>query len=304
MTLPALHGIIPAVITPFREDESIDFAAWQTIIDALIAAGVHGLLITGGQGEFFSLTEEERLVALRFSRQHAAGRVPIYGNVGCVTTRATIHLAQKAEAEGVEYLVVITPYYLKPNTAELVEHYVQICRSVRIPVLAYNIPERTGIDLPMSATKQIAEACDNFAGLKDSTGKLDEMPALVGIGKDRPFSVFIGRDHMILAGLKLGCAGAVTACSNVAAPAFVRLYNAFRGGDLDQAARFQAIVEPLRQAFGWHTFPSVVKEAMKMSGLPAGPCRRPVGPMPEEVKGKLRQIVEKLRQDDCLLKLA
>jgi len=233
MTLRSLEGIIPAVITPFGEDETIDYAAWQQIIDALIASGVHGMLIAGGQGEFFSLTEEERLVALRFARQHAGGRVPIYGNVGCVTTRATINLAQKAEAEGVEYLVVITPYYLRPNADELVEHYVQICRSVRVPVLAYNIPERTGVDLPVSATQRIAQVCENFAGLKDSTGKLEDMPALVGIGQNRPFSVFIGRDHMILAGLKLGCAGAVTACSNVAAPAFVRLYNAFRGGDIE-----------------------------------------------------------------------
>ena len=302
MTLRSLEGIIPAVITPFGEDETIDYAAWQQIIDALIASGVHGMLIAGGQGEFFSLTEEERLVALRFARQHAGGRVPIYGNVGCVTTRATINLAQKAEAEGVEYLVVITPYYLRPNADELVEHYVQICRSVRVPVLAYNIPERTGVDLPVSATQRIAQVCDNFAGLKDSTGKLEDMPALVGIGENRPFSVFIGRDHMILAGLKLGCAGAVTACSNVAAPAFVRLYNAFRSGDLEEAARLQKLVEPLRQAFGWHTFPSVVKEAMKMSGLPAGPCRRPVGPMPEEVKGRLREVVEKLRLEDCLLR--
>ena len=201
-----------------------------------------------------------------------------------------------------EYLVVITPYYLRPNADELVEHYVQICRSVRVPVLAYNIPERTGVDLPVSATQRIAQVCENFAGLKDSTGKLEDMPALVGIGQNRPFSVFIGRDHMILAGLKLGCAGAVTACSNVAAPAFVRLYNAFRGGDIEEAARLQKLVEPLRQAFGWHTFPSVVKEAMKMSGLPAGPCRRPVGPMPEEVKGRLREVVEKLRLEDCLLR--
>jgi len=112
--------------------------------------------------------------------------------------------------------------------------------------------------------------------------------------------VFIGRDHMILDGLKLGCVGAVTACANVAPRAFVDLYNAFRQGNLEEAARLQALVEPLRRAFGLATFPSVVKEAMAMSGMAVGRCRRPVGVMPEESRGKLAAVLEKLREEHYL----
>ncbi len=278
----------------------IDYAAWQLLIDQQIAAGVDGIFATGGQGEFFSLTLEERIVALRFCRQAVNKRVPLYGNVGCVTTRQSIDLAQKAEAEGIDYAVVITPYYIKPTESELVDHYVEICRAVHIPVLAYNIPERTGLELTPAMTARIAAQCENFVGLKDSSGKLDQLPEFVAIGRERPFSVFMGRDHMILPALKLGCAGAVTACANVAPKAFVDLYRAFRQGDLQEAARLQSLIDPLRQAFALHTFPSVVKEAMNRIGLPAGPCRRPVGPMPAEARARLDAVLEKLREERLL----
>lgn len=300
MNSPTLHGIVPALVTPFRPDERIDYSAWQNIIDLLIASGVDGLFAAGGQGEFFSLDPEERVVALRFCRQYVAGRVPVYGNVGCVTTRDTVKLAQQAEAEGIDCLVAITPYYLRPSDDELVEHYFEVCRSVRIPVMAYNIPERTGVDLTPGVVRRIAAACENFAGLKDSSGKLDRIPELVALGAERPFSVFIGRDHMILRALEMGCAGAVTACANVAPRLFVELYRAYRAGELETAARLQALADPLRQAFGLHTFPSVIKEAMRMIGYSAGPCRKPVGPMPEEARAKLRDVLAKLEQEGYL----
>jgi 4-hydroxy-tetrahydrodipicolinate synthase len=296
MTEASLQGIVPAVITPFRDDELIDYEAWQNLIDVLISSGVHGLLVIGGQGEFFALTEEERQVAVRFCVQAVAGRVPVCANVGAVTTRQTVRLAQKAEEDGVNYLVVITPYYLKPSADELVEHYAEVCRSVRTPVLAYNIPERTGVELTPAILRRVAGECQNFVGLKDSSGKLGEIPEYTEAG----LAVFIGRDHMILDGLKLGCAGAVTACANVCPRAFVELYEAFQAGDMEKAARLQALVEPLRRAFSLGTFPSVVKEAMNMSGVRAGACRRPVGPLPAEARQKLAEVLESLRAEGYL----
>ncbi|HWQ54933.1 MAG TPA: 4-hydroxy-tetrahydrodipicolinate synthase [Bryobacteraceae bacterium] len=300
MDSTSLQGIVPALVTPFRPDERIDYSAWQRIIDLMIASGVDGLFAAGGQGEFFSLEPEERVVALRFCRQHAAGRVPVYGNVGCVTTRETVKLAQQAEAEGIDFAVVVTPYYIRPSADELVDHYLEVCRAVRIPVLAYNIPERTGVDLTPGVVARIAAACENFAGLKDSSGDLARISELTALSAERPFSIFIGRDHMILPALKLGCAGAVTACANVAPRLFVDLYRAFRNGDEETAVRLQALVDPLRQAFGLHTFPSVIKEAMRIIGYPAGPCRKPVGPMPQEAREKLRVVLGALREEGYL----
>lgn len=289
-------GIVTALVTPFRDDERIDFGAWQKIIDVQIAAGVDGLLATGGQGEFFSLSEEERVVALRFCCQYVAGRVPVYANVGCPGTRHTVHLAQRGAAEGVECLVVITPYYVRPSADELVEHYTEVCRAVHIPVLGYNIPERTGVDLTPAMVRRIADTCENFVGLKDSSGNLDRIPELAEIGRHRPFALFIGRDHLILPALERGCTGAMTACANVAPRLFVDLLRAFRAGDRVEAARLQALADPLRQAFSLSTFPSVIKEALRLIGLPAGPCRRPVGPMPADARQELAKVLDRLRE--------
>jgi 4-hydroxy-tetrahydrodipicolinate synthase len=291
-----LRGIIPAVVTPFREDEVIDYEAWQGVIEMLIAAGVHGLFVVGGQGEFFALTSEEREVAARFAVQAAAGRVPVYANVGAVTTRQTIDLAQKAEADNVDYLVVVTPYYLKPSDDELIEHYVEICRNVRTPVLAYNIPERTGVELTPEIVKRIALRSDNFIGLKDSSGKLENIPEYTAAN----LAVFVGRDHLVLEGLERGAAGAVTACANVVPRAFVDLYDAFEAGDMDLATRLQTLIEPLRRAFSLATFPAVVKEAMGMAGVPAGVCRKPVGPLTASARAQLTQVLDVFRAEGYL----
>jgi len=294
-----IGGIVPAVVTPFREDERIDYTAWQRILEMLIASGVHGLFVIGGQGEFFALDDEERQVATRFCVQTVAGRVPVYANVGAVTTQQTVRLAERAEADGVDYLVVITPYYVRPTAEELIQHYREVCRSVRLPVLAYNIPERTGVDLTPAIVRRLAEVQENLVGLKDSSGQLERIEEYRAAG----LKVLIGRDHMILEGLQRGCVGAVTACADGAPRAFVELYRAYQAGELERAARLQALVEPLRRAFSLATFPSVIKEAMAMAGVPAGRCRRPVGPASDQARRELSVIIAKLRDEGLLPEL-
>lgn len=292
MASAPLQGIVSAVITPFRENETVDYGTWQEQLEGLIASGVHGLFVIGGQGEFFALTEEERTVAARFCVQTAARRLPVYANVGAITTAETVRLAQQAEQDGVDYAVVISPYYVSPSPGELYEHFAEVCRSVRIPVLAYNMPERTGVDLTPATLGRVAEAHENFTGLKDSGGRLELIPEWKRAG----LAVFMGRDHLILDGLRMGCVGAVTACANLVPRLFVDLYDAYRAGRLDQAVRLQALVEPLRQAFSLATFPSVIKEAMNLAGMKGGQCRRPVGPMPADARVKLAAVIEKLRE--------
>ncbi len=286
-----LHGIVTAIVTPFRSDERIDYKAWQDLIEIQIASGVHGLLVAGGQGEFFALDEEEREVAARFCAQSVDGRIPVYVNAGAVTTRETVSLAQKAESDGVDAIVVVTPYYLRPSEDELTDHYVEVARSVRIPVLGYTVPERTGVDLTPALAERIKEMAENFVGLKDSSGDLERIGAYTELG----LRVFMGRDHLILDGLERGCAGAVSACANVVPRAFVALYDAWRAGDVESARRMQALVEPLRSAFSLGTFPAVIKEALDAIGLKAGGCRRPVGPLPVEARYKLLEVVDALR---------
>lgn len=290
------------MVTPFREDERIDYNAWQVLIDTLIGSQVDGILCGGSSGEFYALEAEERMVALRFCRQAAAERVPVFGNVGCITTRETVKLAQAVEAEGLDVAVVITPYYIKPTQQELADHYIEVCRAVRIPVLAYNFPQHGGAEIRPETLGQVAARCENLAGVKDSGGSLAQAVAYKNCSPDRELAVFVGPEGLLLPGLEQGCAGAVSACANIAPRVMVDLVRAFREGRAAQAAHLHELAAALGTAAGLHTFPSILKEAMRMIGLPAGPCRKPIGAVPAESKTKLAELLERLAQEGYLAK--
>jgi 4-hydroxy-tetrahydrodipicolinate synthase len=296
----SLQGIVAALVTPFREDERIDCGAWQTIIDMVIAAGVDGLLACGSTGEFYALNPEERTMAMRFCRQAAAGRLPVYANVGCITTRETIRLALAAQSEGIDGLAVITPYFVKASQDELAEHYTEICRAVSIPVLAYNFPGHGGSELLPQTVARIGARCENLAGVKDSSGKLEQAMAFRAAVPGRDFAVFVGPERLLLPALANGCAGAVAGCANVAPKLLVNLYRAFQEGKMDEAARLQTRASELAELVSLHTFPAVIKEAMRLNGLPAGVCRKPVGPVPAECREPVSQLLAKLEKEGLL----
>lgn len=295
-----LEGVLPALVTPFREDERIDFGAWQSVIDTQIAAGVDGLFACGSGGEFASLSTEERRVALRFCQQAAAGRVPVYGNAGAVTTRESVDLAQAAQSAGVDVIVVVTPYYIKPSQQELAEHFIEVCHAVNLPVVAYNFPLHGGVELAAETLGRIASACENLAGVKDSSGRLEQALAYLDCAPGRNLAVFEADESLILPALERGCAGTVTASANLCPKLFVDLYRAHREGRREEAARLQSLAAEVGQLNGLHTFPDVVKEAMRMAGMPVGPCRRPIRPMPDEARRRVATVIERLRAQKYL----
>ena len=279
----SLHGIVPALITPFRQDERIDFDAWQAIIEAHLSAGVHGLFVAGPQGEFFSLDDEERLVVLRFARQAVAGRVPVYGNAGCATTRASVKLAEQAEAEGVDVIALSAPLYLRPSADELTEHYLEICRAVRAPVLA--------CEIPAAVAARIGARAPNFIGVLDSTANLETAAGCVREG----LLAFSGADSAIQAALEEGCAGVVSGVANIAPRLYVDLYYAWREGRTEEAGRLQSLVSDVEAAASLHALPAAVKHSMTLQGLPAGYCRKPVGPLAQDSRRQLSDALEPLR---------
>jgi 4-hydroxy-tetrahydrodipicolinate synthase len=296
---PVLRGIVTALVTPFQSDERIDYSAWQVIIDSLIAAGVDGLLAGGSTGEFYTLSFEERIVALRFCRQ-AAPRLPVFVNVGCITTRETIQLALAAQSEGIDALAVITPYYLQATQDELAEHFIDVCNAVHVPVVAYNFPQHGGAELLPETLGRIAARCPNLAGIKDSGGILEQTLAYRDAVRGRDFAVVVGPERLLLPALANGCAGVVSGCANIAPKLFVDLHRAFQEGKLDDAARLQTLASELSGLVSLHTFPSVIKEAMTLTGRPAGACRRPVSPVPAAVRGQISQLLARLGQQGLL----
>jgi len=293
-----LRGIIPAVITPFTADERVDEAAFREVLRALIDQGVHGLFPVGTGGEFFALTREEKERLMAVAVEEAAGRVFVMPNVGAITTAESVALARHAEAVGADAVSAVTPFFLKPSQEELFEHYRAICAAVKIPVLAYNIPDRTGgVALSVSTVSRLAKTNQNFVGIKDSTGDLTNAAELVQTCPPG-FRVFMGRDTLIYGALLYGCVGAVAATANVASGLAVGICTAVEAGDLAKAREFQARLSPVRKLFAVGSHPAGIKEAMVQLGLlQCGRCRRPTADLTPAQQEEVRKIL----RETCLL---
>ncbi|MBC7255008.1 MAG: dihydrodipicolinate synthase family protein [Chloroflexi bacterium] len=265
-----IKGIVVPVVTPFQRDESLNEAGLRTIVDYLVERGVHGLFPCGSQSEFWALTTEEKKRVMDIVIEQNAGRAFVMPSTGAITTRESIELSRYAERAGADAISVITPFFIRPSNAELVEHYVRIAESVSLPVLAYNNPDRTSVHLPPAVVAEIARRAPNFVGIKDSSGDLTNTMGYISACPPG-FRTFMGRDTLIYAGLAYGCVGAVAATANVVPELVVGIYDAFMAGDHALALERQRQLEPLRRAFALGSFPVVVKDAMEFLGLPAGP---------------------------------
>ena len=287
------HGIIPAMVTPFNEDESLNVEALRQLTHFLIDGGVHGLFPTGSQGEFYALAPGERQRVWDVVVEEANGRIPVYAGTGATTTREVIALNHLAERVGVDAVSIITPYFISPTQGELYDHYTRIADATTLPVILYSNPGRTGgLGLSVDLVARLAEH-PNIIGIKDSSGDLTlTMAYIEATGDD--FTVLLGRDTLIFAGLMHGAKGSITATANAAPSLVVTIYHAFQEGKLDEALAAQQKLAPLRHAFGLGTFPVVVKEALTLLGIPAGPARAPVGPMVPEQREKLQKVLTAL----------
>jgi 4-hydroxy-tetrahydrodipicolinate synthase len=287
-----IKGIIPAMVTPLDDQEELDEAALRRLVNYLIERGVHGLFPVGSQGEFYAFSSEEKQRVWEIVVEEASGRVPVYAGTGAITTRQVIELNKVAEKAGVNAVSVLTPFFIHPTEAELYDHYAAIAEATSLPVLLYNNPGRTGVKLSASFVARLGEH-PNIAGIKDSSGDLTLTIEMVR-QTDDDFTVLMGRDSLIFAGLQHGIKGAIAATANVAPALVVEIYEAFQEGDLARALAAQEKLLPLRTAFGLGTFPVVVKDAMNMIGVPAGPARRPLRSLTGEARDKLRYVLEQV----------
>jgi 4-hydroxy-tetrahydrodipicolinate synthase len=282
-------GIIPAMVTPFNRDESLNEEALRQLTRYLVAGGVHGLFAVGSQGEFWALDFEEKRRVIEIVVAEANGKVPVYAGTGATTTREAIRTTQMAATAGADAVSVITPFFISPSADELYEHYVAIARASKLPVLLYNNPGRTGVNLGVDLVTRLS-AVDNIVGIKDSSGDMTQTGEY--IRRCRPgFSVLAGRDTMILSTLVYGGKGAIAATANVAPRLIVEIYDAFVAGDIKRALDAQYRLAPLRIAFEMGSFPVVIKDALELMGIAAGPTRGPVKGISEEKRARLREIV-------------
>ncbi len=294
MTTFKPKGIIPAMVTPIDEAGRINERALRKLVNHLIEGGVHGLFPIGSQGEFFSLTPEEKKNVLKIVINETAGRGPVYAGTGAVTTREAVELTRMARDLGVSAVSVITPYFIVPTQQELMQHFLTIAKAVPdLPLLLYSNPDRTGVAMPPATVKELA-GVENIVGIKDSSGDMTLSGEYIRVTRGMNFCVLAGRDTLIYATLCYGGTGSITATANVDPRVPVEIYEAFVAGDHKRALEAQYRLAPLRIAFGLGTFPIVIKEALEMIGIEAGPAVPPVGPMSRENREKLRKILEEM----------
>lgn len=285
------RGIIPAVITPLTAEEKFNEKGMRKLINHLIDGGVHGLFVVGTTGEFYGLTPEEKREILLVTMDETRGRVPVYAGTNGITTRESVMLTQLAEECKVDAVSVLTPLFVTPNQEQLIKHYKSVAASTSLPVILYNNPPKTGVNITAATVAKLAEV-SNIVSIKDSSGDLTLTADYIRLTKDRDdFSVLMGRDTLIYGALCYGATGSIASCANVAPRMCVDIYEKYVAGDLAGSLEAQFNLAPLRSAFTIGTFPAVIKESLILLGIEAGPCMDPAGPMTHDERQKLRQVL-------------
>lgn len=285
-----IKGIITAMVTPFDENQKINEKAARQLVDKLIGQGVHGLFILGTNGEFHVLSDDEKVEFAKIVIDQAAHRVPVYVGAGACGTQETIKLAQRMEAVGADALSVISPYFIAPTQQELADHYRKVAEAVNIPIIMYNIPKNTGINIEPETVKSLI-GVKNIAGIKDSSGNMENMQGYIDAGAGTDFVVLVGSDSKILPALKIGAAGAIAGTSNVIAELDVSIYENYLKGNMEAAEQAQKDIDVLRGVLKLGTVPSVMKRAVTLLGINVGDARYPVSQLPAEADEKIKEAL-------------
>ncbi|WP_129787662.1 4-hydroxy-tetrahydrodipicolinate synthase [Promicromonospora panici] len=276
-----IRGIIPALVTPFHDDESLNLEQMRRQTDRAIDAGAHGIFCLGTNGEFFQLTVDERVAVLEAVVEAADGRVPVYAGAGAIGTRDTSTIARRLVGAGADVLSVITPYFAAASQEELYRHFAAVAESVDAPILLYNIPARTNVHLNPSTVARLA-AIENIVGIKDSSGNFDNILQYLELTDRDTFAVLSGTDSLILSTLQAGGTGGITAIANIYPHTMVEIFEQWLAGDLDAARAAQARIRSVRNLFRHGNPNTIVKAATNAAGEAVGPCRAPFNHLGDE----------------------
>lgn len=283
-------GIIAAMVTPLHDDETLNEAEIRNQVNRQIASGVDAVFCLGTNGEFYILSEEEKLRVIQIVVEEVNGRVPVYAGTGCTGTQAAIRLSLRAKALGADVLSVISPYFAAVSQEEIYYHYKALAEAVDLPIVLYNMPARTGNNIAPETVKRLAEI-DNIVGVKDSSGNWNNLLAYIEQTRGMAFSVLSGNDSLILPTLKEGGAGGITAVANIYPETMVAIYRRYISGDIEGAERAQESIAAIRSCFQSGNPNTVTKMATNLRGFPVGPCRAPFNHLSREAVEAIRRVL-------------
>ncbi len=288
--MAVFEGAGVAIITPFHEDGSVNYEKLGELIDFQIEHKTDAIIICGTTGESATLTMDEHKAVIRYCVQHVAGRVPVIAGTGSNCTATAIELSQDAEKDGADALLVVTPYYNKATQKGLIEHYSMIAESVKIPIIMYNVPSRTGCNILPETAVAIAKKNPNVVGIKDAVGNLSQT-ALMAHLADGCLDIYSGNDDEVLPCLSLGGKGVISVLSNVMPEETHNMVRDFLDGNVERAMKFQLDSIPLSKALFCEVNPIPVKAAMNLMGMEVGPLRRPLSEIAPKNLEKLRTVM-------------
>lgn len=292
-----LEGVFPPHITPFMKNEEIDEMALRSLVQFWLDSGCAGLVSCASNGEGPCMTREERRRVLGVVIDEVNGKAPVIAGTGAPSTRETTLLTRDAADAGADAVLIVSPYYFKPDSRELFEHYSTVIRSTSVRVIVYNVPKFTGYNLDPDVIVKLAEEYDQVVGVKDSGGSIGQISDLISRVGER-VSVLAGTADLVLPCLLMGGKGAIIAVANVAPRLCVDLYDHFKQHEIERARQVQMrllhlndiLVKKFDQI-------SAIKEAMNQLGKPAGYPRRPSLPLETKAQNEVKEGLAKLGID-------
>ncbi len=287
-----LRGVWTALVTPFR-DGRLDQEALEALVEAQVAAGIAGLVPCGTTGESPTLSADEFERVLAVVRDVAGGRVPIFAGVGTNSTEVSRARARVARRLGVDGVMVVCPYYNKPTQPGLEAHFLQVARAAELPVMIYDIPGRTGVQLRHETMLRLFEEEPAFVAVKEASGDLDRMQRLAAALEGRG-TLLVGDDALTLAALAVGATGVVSVASNVVPEAVAEVVGRWEEADFPGALEAHRRLLPLHEALFLETNPAPVKAALALQGRLVEELRLPLAPVTESTREHLRGVLREL----------
>lgn len=278
-----------ALITPFTKDDSVDFEKLGELLEYHIKNKTDAIIINGTTGESATLTDEEKYEIIKYSVKRVNGRIPVIAGTGSNNTKHAVELSKKAEALGVDGLLIVTPYYNKGNENGIYEHYKLIAENVNCPIILYNVPSRTGVNLSISLLKKLAEI-KNIVAIKEASGNISYAGE---IAREVPeLDIYSGNDDMTIPLMSYGGIGVISVSANIIPETVHNMCMSFLENNIVEAKNLQLKYNDLVDSLFIVVNPVPIKEAMNYLGYNVGHCRLPLGEMKEENKIKLHSVID------------
>ncbi len=281
-----------AIVTPMNADGSVNYRAFANLLEFQIENGTDAVIVCGTTGEASTLTHEEHLEVIRYCVEKVAGRIPVIAGTGSNCTETAIYLSQEAERYGADGLLLVTPYYNKATQKGLFGHFKAIADSVKLPVILYNVPSRTGCNILPETAARLNREVENIVGIKEASGNISQIAQLAALTEGH-MDIYSGNDDQIVPIMALGGIGVISVLSNVAPRQTHDICRHYLEGNVKESARMQLEALELCNALFCEVNPIPVKKALNLMGIEAGVLRMPLTEMEEKNAAVLRQAMER-----------